>query len=296
MAVKLMKMAKHKENKSRKWKKTSRTVRIYQEMAGYDREDIFHLCRFQFFFCTNSFCGYVLWGSASPPPKMTKNDQKWPKMTQNDPKHVQKPSGIIFENIDFWRFFDLLWPISVIFRVRSVFRGGGWNAKTDENWLKTTKSVKKNTQLAPTAQNNWSKQSHVIAEKRDFQPFFKHFAKNNLSQKPLPLAVGTEKRSPELFFAQMWNKLDVLVGNTLDNNFAIHLTTQFGRDVEKNAKSVIFAFMTHFSHFWLRSVLRGLQKWQKMTKNDKPAKKPPKKVLNLPVWPTKMGLNPHRSG
>ena len=46
MAVEMMKMAKHKENK-----KTSRTVRIYQEMAWYDREDIFHLCRFQLLFC-----------------------------------------------------------------------------------------------------------------------------------------------------------------------------------------------------------------------------------------------------
>ena len=58
--------------------------------------------------------------------RVTKNDQKWPKMAQNVPKHVQKPSGIIFENIDFWWFlaiFRPLWPISVIFGSGGVLRG-----------------------------------------------------------------------------------------------------------------------------------------------------------------------------
>ena len=58
--------------------------------------------------------------------RMPKNDQNWPKMAQNVPKHVQKPSGIIFENIDFWWFlaiFRPLWPISVIFGSGGVLRG-----------------------------------------------------------------------------------------------------------------------------------------------------------------------------
>jgi hypothetical protein len=55
--------------------------------------------------------------------KMPKNAQKCPKMSQNVPKHVQKPSGIIFENIDFWRFFDLYDPYSVIFGSGRVLGG-----------------------------------------------------------------------------------------------------------------------------------------------------------------------------
>jgi len=147
MAVKLMKMAKHKENKSRKWKKTSRTVRIYQEMAGYDREDIFHLCRFQFFFFAQTrfaaMYSEVVLPRLQKWPKMTKNDPKWPKMTQN---MYTNPRGSYLKTSIFGDFSTFYDPFQS-FSGSGAFLGGWLKRK---NWRKLTKNDKKCQKKYPT--------------------------------------------------------------------------------------------------------------------------------------------------
>ena len=66
-------------------------------------------------------------------PKTPQNTPKHPKTPQNTPKHVQKPSGTIFGKIDFWRFFDLYDPFSVIFGSPGVLRGVPAGQKMTKN-------------------------------------------------------------------------------------------------------------------------------------------------------------------
>ena len=84
---------------------------------------------------------------------MTKNDQKWPKMAQNVPKHVQKPSGIIFQNIDFLTIFDdfdlIFGPFWPSFRSFSLFLASEEcpkMTKTGPKWPKMSQDMYKNPQ------------------------------------------------------------------------------------------------------------------------------------------------------
>ena len=85
-----------------------------------------------------------------------------------------------------------LWPISVIFG-SGAFWGG---CKNDKKWQKMTnlpKNLPKKYSTCPYDPPKWAWTPTGLARKFWFLPFVCHFAKNNLSQKPLPLAVGTEK-------------------------------------------------------------------------------------------------------
>ena len=88
--------------------------------------------------------------------RMAKNDQKWPKMAQNGPKHVQKPSGIIFENIDFRRFLDLYDPFQSFFGL-VAFWGSCQNAKKCPKMPKMPNNCQTTPEYCPDSPPKWTK-------------------------------------------------------------------------------------------------------------------------------------------
>jgi len=215
------------------------------------------------------------------------NAQKCPKMLETVPDHVQKPSGIIFENIDFWRFlaiFDLYDPVLVIS-----------GSDRSQKCPKMPKSAQKCPKVPKSAQKcpkvHQSMYKNPQGSKHRFLAIFGDFSTFMTQFWSFPGQIGqkmTKKPNSAqtcLNIPNMPQKCPKACTKTL-------------RDQNIDFWRFLAIFDLHDPVLVISGsdrVLRGVQKGQKMPKNAKTAKKPPEITPELPGKPTKMGQNPHRS-
>jgi hypothetical protein len=115
----------------------------------------------------------------------SRNAQKCPEMPRNVPKCPKtctKTPGVIFENIVFWRFFDLYDPFSVIFGSGRVLKGLQKWHRMPKNAKKCQKTAKKHVHIARIT-HQMDRNPQKSCWKKMIFDIILTFCQNNLSRK-----------------------------------------------------------------------------------------------------------------